>query len=131
MKNPRRFASSLPAYAFDAVAKAPSKRFPAKAAPKKFSVAALSNGVQLASAEDSQSPISSLSLVVAAGPRFQEGIKQQGIAQWLKSSGFKVFITNNGILKHSNLFLNSRPIIAAQFVLPVKLTCKATRLPAH
>lgn len=83
-------ASATAAYAFNPVAKAPPKKFPLKADSKRLVQSALGNGVRLASVDDHYSPISSLSLVVGAGTRQQVGMEQQGIAQWLKCSGFKV-----------------------------------------
>ena len=86
-----RYLATLPAYAFDPIAKAPTKKYPLKALGKQVTVSQLENkGLHLASMDDQQAPISSLSLVLQAGPRFQSGLAQQGVAQWIQAYGFKV-----------------------------------------
>ena len=54
-------------YAVNLTAKAPSKKFPKQAAKKLFQSKQLPNGLQLAAVEDSQSPISSLAMILPTG----------------------------------------------------------------
>lgn len=86
-----RSLATTAGYAFNPIAKAPTKKFPLAASPKVYAQSTLgANGLQLVSVDDKQTPISSLSLVLNAGTRFHEGPAQQGVAQWIKAFGFKV-----------------------------------------
>lgn len=71
-----------------------TKKFPPKAQPLALATATV-DGVQVASVDDASSPISTVSVVVGAGPRFQRGLSQLGAAQFLKSYGFKVGLLAN------------------------------------
>ena len=86
----RSFSTQAPAHAFQALSSGPGKKFPKSAQPKQWNLTQHGSQLKLATVDDLYSPISSLALVVQAGPRYQQGQEEVGVAQWLKTQGFKV-----------------------------------------
>lgn len=85
----RHFASEAAALA--SLTRPSTKKFPLKASPKQLSLSATNkHSLPVASIDDNQSPISTVSLVIQSGPRYQQGQRELGAAQWMKQMAFKV-----------------------------------------
>lgn len=123
-----RLSTAVPSYAIDLLSK-PTKKYPAKAQSKLETVSSLESGIRLATVEDFSSPISSLSLVISAGPRYQSDNKERGFSQWIKNHGFKVGAEEEAAKAalRTKTYLFRAPTTAAPSESPEKPTSREIR----